>query len=241
MTEKLYWKDMYLREFDAHILGIIGNDVVLDRTAFYATGGGQPNDTGVMESKDREYRVLDVRKDANDVVHTLDKAEGLELGAKVHGKIDWERRYWHMRYHSAVHVLDGIVTSRHGDQGLLTGGQIYQDRARIDLDMNEFSREIVSAIIEESNRFIAEGHRIYQKEITAQEARSMENLARTAPGRELMNSLDTVRIIVIEGLDEQADGGTHVANTREIGRLVLNRIESKGKRNKRVEFHLENL
>lgn len=241
MTEKLYWNDMYLREFDATVEEIEGNGVILDRTAFYATGGGQPNDTGILRSVRGEYRVIDVRKNGDDVLHILDHSENLRAGDSVHGVVDWERRFWHMRYHSAVHVLDGIVTHRHGDQGFLTGGQIYQDRARIDLDMNDFSREIVEAIINESNNFIAEGHRIYQKEISSQEAKSMENLARTAPGRELLNSLDTIRIIVIEGLDEQADGGTHVSNTREIGKLVLNKIESKGKRNKRVEFHLENI
>ncbi len=239
MTEKLYWKDMNLKEFDARVVSVDNNEIILDRTAFYATGGGQPGDTGILKSGNGQYRVVDVRKAGDDVIHTLESAGGLSAGSQVHGVIDWDRRYSHMRYHSAIHVLDGIVTTRHGDQGLLTGGQIYQDRARIDLDMQDFSREAVEKILDECNTFIQEGHRIYQEEVSGQEARKMENLARTLPGKELINSLDKVRLIVIEGLDMHADGGTHVSDTREIGKIVLNRIESKGKRNKRVEFHLE--
>ena len=239
VTEKLFWKDMDLKEFDATVVSVEGNEVVLDRTAFYATGGGQPNDTGTITFGSGDLRVVDVVKRGDDVVHTVEDTKGLKAGEMVHGKIDWDRRYKLMRYHSAIHVMDGIVTKKHGDQGLLTGGQIYEDRARIDMDMQEFSREIVESILNDCNQFIEEGHRVYQKEITREEALRMENLARTEPGRQLINSLDTVRLIVIDDLDEQADGGTHVSNTREIGKLVLSRIQSKGKRNKRIEFTLE--
>lgn len=239
MTKKLFWNEMYLKEFDGKVSGREGNEVILDQTAFYATGGGQPNDTGILMSGGNRFRVTDVVKRGDDIVHVLEDASPLNAGDSVHGNIDWDRRYSHMRYHSAIHVMDGIVTKRHGDQGLLTGGQIYQDRARIDLDMQEFSRELVEQIIGECNDFISEGHSIYQKEISREEALKMENLARTEPGRQLINSLDSVRLIVIDGLDEQADGGTHVKDSREIGRIVLKKVESKGKRNKRVEFYLE--
>ncbi len=239
VTEKLFWKDMTLKEFDATVISVEGNEVVLDRTAFYATGGGQPNDTGTIAFSSGELKVADVMKRGEDVIHVVEDNKGITAGEKVHGKIDWDRRYKLMRYHSAIHVMDGIVTKRHGDQGLLTGGQIYEDRARIDMDMQEFSREIVESILQDCNQFIGEGHRVYQKEISRNEALKMENLARTEPGRQLINSLDTVRLIVIDDLDEQADGGTHVSNTMEIGKLVLSKIQSKGKRNKRIEFTLE--
>ncbi len=240
MTEKLFLKDMYLKEFDAVVTGVKENEITLDRTAFYATGGGQPNDTGMLRtSAGSEIRVTNVRKENDEVIHTVEDGHDLSTGTEVHGIIDWDRRYSHMRFHSAIHVMDGIVTKRHGDKGLLTGGQIYEDRARIDLDMQDFSRELVEQILEECNNFTSEGHRIYQKEISREEALSMENLARTEPGRQLINSLDTVRLIVIEELDEQADGGTHVADSREIGRMVLQKVESKGKRNKRIGFTLE--
>lgn len=239
MTEKLFLKDMYLKEFDAVVTSVNENEIILDRTAFYATGGGQPNDTGVLRTSSGEIRVTNVRKENGEVIHTVEDSHNLTTGTEVHGVIDWDRRYSHMRFHSAIHVMDGIVTKRHGDQGLLTGGQIYEDRARIDLDMQDFSRELVEQILEECNNFSSEGHRIYQKEISREEALSMENLARTEPGRQLINSLDTVRLIVIEELDEQADGGTHVADSREIGKMVLQKVESKGKRNKRIGFTLE--
>ncbi len=241
MTDKLFWNEMNLKEFDATVLSVNGNEIILDRTAFYATGGGQPNDTGILSGSFGELRVTDVVKREDDIVHVVEDPKGVAEGEKTHGIIDWDRRCKHMRYHSAIHVMDGIVTKKHGDQGLLTGGQIYEDRARIDVDMQDFSRELVESIIHECNEFIQEGHGVYQKEITREEALKMENLARTEPGRQLINSLDTVRLIVIDDLDEQADGGTHVSNTKEIGKLVLNRIQSKGKRNKRIEFTLESL
>jgi misacylated tRNA(Ala) deacylase len=240
LTEKLFWKEMDLKEFDATVISVEGNEIILDRTAFYATGGGQPNDTGILQGGFGEIKVTDVMKREEDIVHLVEDPKGINTGEKIHGLIDWDRRSKHMRYHSAIHVMDGIVTRKHGDQGLLRGGQIYEDRARIDVDMQDFSRELVEKIIEECNEFIMEGHKVFQKDISREEALKMENLARTEPGRQLINSLDTVRLIVIEDLDEQADGGTHVSNTKEIGKLVLNRIQSKGKRNKRIEFTLEN-
>lgn len=239
MTEKLFLTDMYLKEFDAVVTRAEGNELVLDRTAFYATGGGQPNDTGTLSTESGELRVVDVRKEGDEVIHALEEGQTIPQGTKVHGKIDWDRRYSHMRFHSAIHVMDGIVTKKHGDKGLLTGGQIYEDRARIDINIEDFSRELVEQILEECNTFISEGHRIYQEEISRDEALKMENLARTEPGRKLIESLDRVRLIVIEGLDEQADGGTHVRDSREIGKLVLRKVESKGKRNKRIGFTLE--
>lgn len=239
MTDKLFLNDMYLKEFDAVVTSVDQNHVVLDRTAFYATGGGQPNDTGTLLTSSGELRVVNVRKEGDEIVHTLEEGQTVSPGTKVHGKIDWDRRYSHMRFHSAIHVMDGIVTQKHGDNGLLTGGQIYEDRARIDVDMEDFSRELVEQIMQECNSFITEGHRIHQKEISREEALQMENLARTEPGRRLIESLETVRLIVIDDLDEQADGGTHVADSREIGKLVLTKVESKGKRNKRIGFTLE--
>lgn len=241
MTEKLFWEDPYLKEFDAKILHLDGNRVVLDRTAFYPTGGGQPGDTGTFSISGFKTNVEDVSKEGDNVIHTVSDVGHLHVGAQIRGNINWEMRYSFMRHHSAIHIMDGIVTRRHKDEGLLTGGQIYFDRARIDLDMQNFSRELIESIIDECNSFISEGHNIYEKVITREEALSMENLARTEPGRQLINSLESVRLIVIDDLDEQADGGTHVKNSKEIGRIVLKKIESKGRRNKRVEFRLEDV
>jgi len=239
VTEKLFWKDMYLGEFEATVTGVEGNVVYLDRTAFYPTGGGQPSDTGIIVSKGSTYTVVNVEKSGEDVAHTLGNSEGLSIGDEVKGSLDWERRYAHMRYHSAIHVIDGIFAKLHSQEGFLTGGQIYQDRARIDIDMSDYSREKIEEIIAQCNSFMREGHSIYQKFISRDEALAIENLSRTAPGRELIGKLENVRVIVIDGLDEQADGGTHVRDTREIGTIRIRKIENKGKRNKRIDFVLE--
>ncbi|WP_393971266.1 alanyl-tRNA editing protein [Oxyplasma meridianum] len=242
MTDKVFLREMYQKDIDCTVTGASENGIFLDRTVFYATGGGQPNDTGKLISPSGKiFRVADVKKEGSDILHVVEDASEIREGDKFHGVIDWDRRYAHMRHHSAIHVLDGIVSSGFSQEGMLTGGQIYEDRARIDLDLNNFSRELVEDIIEKSNKFIREGHRIYQREVPREEALQMANLARTEPGRRLIENLDVVRIIVIDGLDEQADGGTHVSDSREIGKIVLKKIESKGKRNKRVEFSLENL
>ncbi|PYB69101.1 alanyl-tRNA editing protein [Thermoplasma sp. Kam2015] len=238
MTEKIYYDNMYLKEFDAEIVSVDSNRLILNRTAFYPTGGGQPNDVGVILKGDARYRVIDVQKQGDDVIHILENADGLQPGDSIHGIIDWQRRYAHMRYHTAIHILDGIVSAKHNSEALLTGGQIYEDRSRIDMNIENFTKEFVDQIIEEANEFIAEGHRVYAENISREEALKRPNLARTEPGRKLIESLPVVRIIVIEGLDEQSDGGTHVANTKEVGRIILRKIENKGRKNKRIEFEL---
>lgn len=238
MTEKLYFQNMDMKEFSAEIVSVNGNEVLLDRTAFYPTGGGQPNDTGELSVNGRDYSVIDVKKDNGDVVHVIEGEITASPGDKVKGTIDWDRRYAHMRYHTAVHILDAIVTKNYNDQGMLTGGQLYQDKARVDFDMQDFSRELVEKIIEEANEAISSDLKVYAKDVTREEALSMENVARTGPGRDLINSLDTVRLIVIETLDAQSDGGTHVSSTSQVGKISLLKIQSKGKHNKRVEFTL---
>ena len=239
MTEKLYWSDQTMKEFQAKVLSCEGNEIVLDRTAFYPRGGGQPADTGIIMRGGDQFTVSEVEKRGEDVVHTVSGENSLKPGDSVIGKIDWERRYSHMRYHTAIHILDGIVTQRHNDEGMLTGGQIYQDRARIDFDMADLTKEKVESLIEEANDVVRSGLKVYSKEIPGEEALAMPNISRTLPGRELLEKLDSIRIVVIDGLDEQADGGTHVSTTSEVGKIVFRKLQSKGRRNKRVEFYLE--
>jgi misacylated tRNA(Ala) deacylase len=239
MLEKLYLKDMYLKEFNARITKVDGNKVTLDRTAFYPTGGGQPNDTGRITANGKEYNVTDVKKDSADVVHTLENAEGLKVGDDVKGVIDWEKRYAYMKYHTSIHIFDGIVITQHSNSGLSTGSQIYADRARIDFDMPDLTRELAQEILDQTNKVIEEGRRIIVKEVGRDEALQMPNLVRTEPGRELIKRLDNVRIVEIEGLDMQMDGGLHVLNSNEIGRLALSSFTNKGSHSKRVELEIE--
>lgn len=238
MTDKVYWREMYRRDMDAFATDCSESGIILDRTVFYPTGGGQPNDTGKITFNGKTVNIVDVKKSGEEVLHIPEGPVEIAPGTKVHCEIDWDRRYSHMRHHSAIHVIDGILAARHGSEALLTGGQIYQDHARIDINMEEFSREFVESLLKECNTFMTEGHRVYQREITREEVLSIPNLSRTQPGRELIRSLEKVRTIVIEDLDEQADGGTHVENTKEIGMISLTGIQSKGRRNKRIEFTL---
>lgn len=238
MTEKVFWVDMYMKEITAKVTETGDDGILLDRTIFYPTGGGQPNDTGYLHSSSGKVRITDVLKSGEDVLHVPEVKNQIKKGDSVRAEIDWDRRYSHMRYHSAIHVIDGMMAARHGEEGLLTGGQIYTDHARIDMDLSDFSKEFVDSLISECNSFISESHRIYQREISSVEALKIPNISRTDPGRELLRRLEKVRTIVIDGLDVQADGGTHVRDTSEIGSIQLQRIQSKGKRNKRIEFTL---
>ncbi len=239
MTEKLYFNDSYVKECDARINKITERGIILDKTIFYASGGGQPGDSGIITVNNMEYRVLDTVKENEDVLQIMDgKFDDLREGDHCHCQLDWEKRYNHMKFHTAIHLIDGMVNKMPDYEGLITGSQIYDDRARVDFSMENFSTETAQEIINKVNEVIKEDHDIEIKYMPGEEAIKIPNLSRTAPGRELLNNLDVVRIIEIVGIDEQADGGTHVRNTTELGQISLQKIENKGKRNKRLYFTL---
>jgi len=233
MTDLLYLGDSYLREFDASVVAQRDRSVALNRTAFYAGGGGQPADTGWLRWPEGEARVTEISKEGDVVWHGLDGPVPA-VGQAVRGAVDWERRYAIMRHHSALHVLVGAVY--HLFEARVTGGAIYPDRARMDFALEDLSRERVAAIEAESNRVIREGRRILVRSVSREEfVRSdLTRLARNL----LPPHLERIRVIEIEGFDAQADGGTHVANTREIGRLVITKTDNKGRINRRLEIAL---
>lgn len=239
MTVKLYWKDAYLKEFDSDVVRADANRIVLRETAFYPTGGGAPNDTGRITINGTEMQVVDVIKEGEEIIHILDSETGATPGEKAHGAIDWDRRYRIMRHHTAVHLLDAIIERSHPNCRI-TGGQIFVDRSRVDFDFPELNKEVLQKVIDEANRVAAEGHAVRTREISSEEALQMPNLARTEPGRKMIMSMSTLRLIEIEGLDMQMDGGVHVANTREIGKILFNAYENKGARRKRADIVLEN-
>ncbi|MDE1856506.1 MAG: alanyl-tRNA editing protein [Candidatus Micrarchaeota archaeon] len=240
MTEKVYLKDSYAKELRATVTAANGAELEFDRTIFYPTGGGQPCDLGKILINGKEHGVVDVKKSGDNVIHVLEAPAEAKAGDGALLKIDWDRRYGHMRHHTALHILDGILeTGRAFDNsagGSITGGQIYHDRARIDLEIANCTKELVQLLIDTSQRYIDEGHAVTAKMLTKDQALAVPNLARTAPGRELLNKLTEVRVIELEGLDFQLDGGTHVANTREIGRITLKNYENKGSKRKRIEI-----
>jgi misacylated tRNA(Ala) deacylase len=235
MTELLYLADSYLREFDATVVGVADDAVELDRTAFYVRGGGQPADEGTLTAGGEPYRVMEVYREGGRVLHKLERRPPA-AGSPVHGKLDWERRYALMRYHSALHVMVGVIYRQFGV--LVTGGQMYPDRARMDFALEDLNRERVAMIESESNRHIAEDRPIRVHVLPRDEAFRIPDLVRTQINL-LPPQIQEVRVVEIEGLDMQADGGTHVASTGEIGRIRITKTENKGKINKRLEIVLE--
>ncbi|MDQ7842728.1 MAG: alanyl-tRNA editing protein [Armatimonadota bacterium] len=233
MTQLLYLHDCYLQMFEATVTRVQDRAVVLDRTAFYPGGGGQPADQGRLRWSGGECRVTEMRKDGDEVWHVVEGALP-PVGTAVRGELDWERRYRIMRHHSALHVLVGVVYRRFN--ALVTGGAIYPDRARMDFSLEDLSRERVAAIEAETNRIIEEHRRIVIRFLPREEfdRSDLMRLARNLVPQDVRE----VRVVEIEGFDAQADGGTHVANTREIGRLVVTRTENKGKANRRLEIAL---
>lgn len=228
MTELIYFDDCYVKEFDAEVVESEEDRVVLDRTAFYPEGGGQPSDTGEMDG----YRVRKVEKGGGKVEHVLGGgAPG--PGSTVHCILDWERRYSHMRYHTAQHIISAIVLDDYG--GATTGNQLYADRARIDFDVSISDR--TEEVEEKVNSVIDEGRDVDIYTLSREEA--MEELDPERTRIDLLpESIEELRIVDVEGLDRTACAGTHVKNTEELGEFEITGTESKGKGRKRVEFIL---
>ena len=234
MTELLYLRDHYMREFEAQVEKVETDLITLNRTAFYPTGGGQPNDLGKFSWDGGEAQVTDVSKKAGIVMHKV-KGAMPQSSATVHGTIDWERRYVFMRYHSALHVLCGLVYHMYG--GLVTGGQIYPEKARMDFDLQEISPERVQEIEKECNKIVQDGRNITIRFLPREEAMKHSDLIRTKINL-LPPDIAEVRVVEIEGLDVQADGGTHVSNTKEIQGIKIVKTDNKGRINRRMEIIL---
>lgn len=234
MTDGLYLRDGYLREFDAEVVSSSPGEVLLDRTAFYPEGGGQPADAGLLRSAaGATWNIVGVAKSAAGIVH---RADGVvpPVGERVHGVIDWGRRYAHMRYHTCLHILSGVVYHRFGSD--ITGGQIYLDRARMDLSLPEFDRTLADQVVAEVNRVVERGFPISVRFVPLAELQRNPGLVRV--DAQLVPDVPELRVIDIEGFDVQADGGTHVRSTREVGPVTLQKIENKGARNKRLYLTL---
>jgi misacylated tRNA(Ala) deacylase len=235
-TELLYATDAYLRSFDAHVLEVTDDGaVILDRTAFYPTGGGQPHDLGTLTWHGGTVAIQEVRKQGASVVHRLEGAPPAP-GTPVHGEIEWARRYALMRYHTALHSMSGVIYQLY--DATVTGGQMYPDRARMDFLLPDLSAERLKAIEGRTNELLAEGHPVSVRFVPRAQAFQIPDLIRTRVNL-IPEGIDEIRVVNIEGIDQQADGGTHVANTTEVGRVRILGSENKGKGNKRIEIGLE--
>ncbi len=232
MTELLAHTDAYLKEFEATVVAVNPeeNAVALDRTAFYPGGGGQPNDVGWLNGAP----VAKVKRQGEHIWHWLE-GDLPAAGATVRGQIDWERRHKLMRTHTAFHILCGVVWRDYGAQ--VTGGNMDVLKGRMDFEFETLRAELVSEIEEKLNVEVAAARPVRVKILPREEAFQIPDLIRTKINL-LPEGIAEVRTVEIEGLDLQADGGTHVANTREVGVIKVAGYKSKGKINKRIELEI---
>jgi len=239
MTDLLFNVDSYSKEFDANFLAVNDNAVKLDRTLFYPGGGGQPCDLGTLANADSEFKITKVWKENNEIWHQLETSQSIEQLELVRGFLDWDRRYSLMRTHTALHVISGVINRDYA--GVVTGGNMEPLAARMDFEVEnlqgsfaEFAEEVEYL----SNLEIDAQRPITVTFLSRMEADQKPELIRTKVSL-LPPSIKEVRVVEIVGLDIQADGGTHVANTSEIGRIRIIGHESKGKINKRLRIKIE--
>ena len=235
MTEQLYHEDSYLREFAAVVEAVVGEGVVLSRTAFYPGGGGQPSDLGQLMSIDDNWNVVKVKRSEGRIVHKLD-ADLPAVGTELIGVLDWERRYALMRTHTAMHILCGVVWRDYGAS--VTGGNMEPLRGRMDFEFEQLRAELVGEIEEKINVEVAAARQVRVEILPRKEAFEIADLTRTKINL-LPPEIEEVRVVEIKGLDLQADGGTHVENTSEVGPLRIADYKSKGRINKRIVLELE--
>ena len=236
MSDNLCYRDAYLRRVDAEVLAVEPEtgEVLLDRTVFYPGGGGQPADTGSLRSDAGDWGVTGARKRGDDVWHTA-SGDLPSPGTHVTAELDWERRHSLMRTHSALHVLCGVIWRDH--QASVTGGNMEPLSGRMDFEFETMAGELVAEIEERVNQEIAADREIRVAVLPRDEAFAIPDLIRTKINL-LPEGISEVRTIEIVGLDLQADGGTHVARTSEIGRVRVTGYESKGRINKRIRIEV---
>ena len=234
MTEELCAADAYLRSCGATIVAVSEEGVMLDRTVFYARGGGQPGDTGALRWDAGEIRITDTVKQAGEVLH-VPEASAPPVGTRVTAEIDWDRRHTLMRTHTALHALSGIVFRDYGAK--VTGGNMEPGIARMDFELEAISQEFGREVEQKLNAALEQDHPVHVSFLPRAEALADADLIRTKVNL-IPEHVDPIRVIDIEGLDKQADGGTHVCSTAEVGRVRVAKTESKGKGFKRMRIEL---
>lgn len=232
MTEELFRADSYLKECVATVSEVRDNAVILDRTVFYPMGGGQPGDTGTLSWGGGNVAVVDTRYgEGGAILHLLE--EGTEPpapGTSVQGALDWGRRYRHMRMHTAMHLLGAVL--KYG----VTGGNISAEKSRLDFDMEDtVDKEAVGADLK---ALVDEDHAVSCRWITEEELDARPDLVRTMSVQPPRGK-GSIRLLEIEGVDLQPCGGTHLKSTAEVGAVRIGKVEKKGKRNRRVNIHLD--
>ncbi len=239
MTELIYQTDSYIRTFDATVTEVdqASHGVVLDRTAFYPGGGGQPMDHGSLLAGVQSFRLGRLRRVDGRLVHQLEGEAPLPaVGDRIQGELDWDRRYRLMRTHTAMHILCGVIYRDYGAS--VTGGNMEPLTGRMDFEFETMRAELVGAIEKAINQEVEAARDLHVRILPREEAFRIPDLIRTKINL-LPEGIREVRTVEIQGLDLQADGGTHVRNTREVGHLKVTDYKSKGKINKRIYVSLQ--
>ncbi len=232
MTIELFREDSYLQTTVAEVERLTDEGVVFDQTVFYPVGGGQPGDQGELTAEDgRRFQVSDTRKDreSGDIVHIVESTEGLRKGDKLQLNIDWQRRFQHMRMHTCLHLLCSLIDAP------VTGGNLQGHKGRLDFALAESpDKEALTAALK---KLIEGGHPVSHQWITDAEMDAQPELVRTLSVQPPRGA-GKVRLVKVAEVDLQPCGGTHVANTREIGMVKVGKIENKGKSNRRINLQL---
>ncbi len=235
-TEPLYALDSSIKEFDTRVLAVEGDEVALAQTAFYPGGGGQPPDTGSLIAGDRTWQVTALRRDGDVLWHKL-QGEGMpEVGDTIWGRLDWDRRYLLMRTHTALHILSAIAYRDYG--ATVTGGNMEPGEGRLDFEIADFTPAVAEAMIGKANDEVARDREVKVYTLPRDEALQLPGLIRTRTNL-IPPEVSHIRIVEIVGLDRQADGGTHVGFTAEVGDISLRGTRSKGASNKRIMIGLQ--
>jgi misacylated tRNA(Ala) deacylase len=232
MSDKFFYQDAYAKSCKARVVQVNEYGIQLDRTVFYPVGGGQPGDTGVLRSATSEVEVTNtiLEKSSGNCFHVLKCGSPLlKKGDEVTAELDWNKRYAHMRMHSALHLLCAVI------DGEVTGGSIGKEKSRLDFNLPNIKLDKLK-VTDELNRLIVEDSQISVSWITKHELDANIDLVRTMSVRPPIDS-GRIRLIDIKGVDLQACGGTHVKSTGEIGNIRIGKIESKGKSNRRINLH----
>ncbi|MBD8847137.1 alanyl-tRNA editing protein [Priestia megaterium] len=236
MEKELFLENSYQTSCETFIEEINENKVVLNQTVFYPSGGGQPFDTGILKQGNNEFKVIKVKREQGKVIHYLEDATNLSLG-EVTAQINWDRRYRFMRYHTLLHVIAGHLYNKFS--ALATSNEIYEDnRARIDIKFEEEVPEDYFTVMEkEIHDIIEENHLISTRSLPREEVEKIPGSIKTVINL-LPKSIQTIRLVDISELDEQACGGTHIKSTNEIGDFSFTKIKNKGKNTKRIDMIL---
>jgi misacylated tRNA(Ala) deacylase len=234
MTKALFLVDSYIKESSATVISVKdGKFLTLDQTIFYAKGGGQPHDTGKILKDCEVFNVVYVGKFSGEILHEVDRV-GLQPGDKVHCILNWDRRYKLMRCHTAAHVLAAVLNK--GTGALITGNQLEEDHVRFDFSLQKFDKALLEAYLNEANELFDADVPVNWYELPREEALKIPGVIKMAEA--FPPDFPILRIVDIVGVDKQADGGTHVKNLTEVGKVVLIKTENKGKNNRRIYFRL---